>query len=153
MRVGKLTQTKGDFSEVKARIVRLVNGATTKNENTPCVLCGEFNKSNKGKFELALACGYTAEAWICRSCSGAEHTMRTGSIELPYVGPHYHVRDRKEFTFWDFRNTLDWVYEFWQRPPVTETRPGIHVVSVPKVDVEFFRCEGKSSASEEVMKT
>jgi hypothetical protein len=140
---------------VKARIVRPIGGAMRKNkESTPCVLCGDFNRGNKGRFEVALACGYGAEIWVCKNCSGEEHTTRTGMIELPYSKPvHYHVRGRTDFTFWDFMNALSWVKEFWQAPDPKEIRPGVHVISIPSKDVELFRCEGKSTVSGETMTT
>ena len=154
MQVGKLTQVERR-SGVKARIVRPISGAMRKNkESTPCVLCGDFNRGNKSRFEVALACGYTSEIWVCVSCSGEEHYKRTGLIELPYFSPiHYHVRGRNNFTFGDYLSALSWVKEFWQYSAPVEREPGIHVISIPSKEVEIFRCEGKSSASEEVMTT
>lgn len=126
---------------MKAKILRMIDKSL--NKDPTCVLCGERGRRNKGLFEVELGCQYRAEVRICRQCTGEEGAMRSGTIELPYVEPHYHVRADRSRTFWEFRDTLNWIKEFMQSPPAVEKEPGIHIISVPKKDVEFFRCEGK----------
>lgn len=128
---------------MKAKILRCID-AKSMHKDPTCVLCGERGRRNKSLFEAELPCRYKAEVRICRQCSGEEGAMRRDSfIELPYVEAHYHVRADLNRTFWEFRDTLNWIKEYMQAPPAIEKEPGVHIISIPRKDVEFFRCEGK----------
>jgi len=131
---------------MKARILSKLDRVTSKAPT--CVLCGEKARGWKSRFQVEVSCGYKADIWICRNCSGEEGAMRTGEIELPYAEAHYHVEGRKEFTFWNYEDTLNWAYEFMQRPPAQEIKPGIHIIDIANKTVKFFRCEGKKLPAE-----
>lgn len=128
---------------MRAKILRCIDPKSMHKDPT-CVLCGERGRKNKSLFEVELSCKHKAEVRICRTCSGEEGAMRRDStVELPYVDPHYHVRDDGNRTFWEYRDVLNWIKEFMQSPPALEGAPGIHTISIPAKQVEFFRCEGQ----------
>jgi hypothetical protein len=126
---------------VRGKIIKIVSKVMNKAQ--PCVVCGQIERKNKSLMEVELPCGYKAEFWICRPCSGEKDAMRNDSIELLNMLPHhYHIEGRKDKTFWDFLNALIWIKEFQQFTETVEEAPGIHVVHAAKVDIKFFRCEG-----------
>lgn len=135
---------------MRGRIIRMIDKSMHKDPT--CVICGEAKRKNKGRFEVALPCGYRAEVPICRTCSGEEGAMRQDAIELPFVDPHYHLTTEKGRTFWDYRDVLNWIRDFMQAPAPIEKRPGIHVISITGKEIEFFRCEGKPPQIDTVTK-
>lgn len=130
---------------MRGKIIRMIDKSMHKDPT--CVICGEAKRKNKSLFEVQLPCSYRAEVRICRTCSGEEGAMRQDTIELPFLDAHYHVKDDKGRTFWEYRDVLNWVKDFMQAPPAIERAPGIHMITIPSKVVEFFRCEGKPVAS------
>jgi hypothetical protein len=126
---------------MKARISRTIDKSFTK--DATCVICGEKGRKNKSLFDVILDCGYHAEVRVCRSCSGEEGTMRSDTIDLPYMDrKHYHLTNNTGKTFWDYASVLGWVKDFIQSPTPVEVEPGSYTIIIPHKQIDFFHCEG-----------
>jgi hypothetical protein len=126
---------------MKAKILRMIDKSMHKDPT--CVICGEAKRKNKSLFEVELPCCYAAEVRICRTCSGEEGAMRHDAIELPYMDPvHYHLKDHRSKTFWDYIDTLQWIKEFIQCPAPIDRGNGIHVLRIPETEFTIIRCDG-----------
>ncbi len=131
---------------MRARITKMIDKSLHKDPT--CVICGEAKRKNKGLFDVELPCGYSAEVRICRTCSGEEGAMRHDSIEMPYISSqHYHIKDHKTKTFWDYVDTLNWIKSFLQAPAPIDQGNGIYVLTLPGQAFTIIQCDGSMARS------